>query len=103
MDQVLKNVIDIIVEIAHPDKIILFGSRANATAGKQSDYDLLVLKKGIKNRRELTQNIYRNFSDVGAPIDLIVEETGRFEEKKSDPYLIYKTVAEEGKVVYEGS
>ncbi|MEW6181642.1 MAG: nucleotidyltransferase domain-containing protein [Bacillota bacterium] len=30
-----------------PDKIILFGSRSEGRQGPDSDYDLLVLKRGI--------------------------------------------------------
>ena len=38
----------IIVQVAEPDKIILFGSHAREDDSLESDYDLLVLKRGVK-------------------------------------------------------
>ncbi len=101
MNKELNKAIEAIKEIADPDKIILFGSHAKGKSNFDSDIDLLVLKRGVKNRRELAQKIYLNFSDVGAPVDVIVEDPVEFEIKKKDPFLIYKEIAENGKVVYE--
>jgi len=101
MNEELNKAIEAIKEIADPDKIILFGSHAKGKSNFDSDIDLLVLKRGVKNRRELAQKIYLNFTDVGAPVDVIVEDPVEFEIKKKDPFLIYKEIAESGKVVYE--
>jgi predicted nucleotidyltransferase len=51
MDDPLKNAISIIVQEAEPDRIIMFGSRARGNAKPSSDYDLLVLKRGVKKKR----------------------------------------------------
>jgi predicted nucleotidyltransferase len=101
MNKELNKAIEAIKEIADPDKIILFGSHAKGKSNFDSDIDLLVLKRGVKNRRELAQKIYLNFTDIGAPVDVIVEDPVEFEIKKKDPFLIYKEIAESGKVVYE--
>ena len=101
MNKELNKAIEAIKEIADPDKIILFGSHAKGKSNFDSDIDLLVLKRGVKNRRELAQKIYMNFTDIGAPVDVIVEDPVEFEIKKKDPFLIYKEIAESGKVVYE--
>lgn len=101
MNKELNKAIEAIKEIADPDKIILFGSHAKGKSNFDSDIDLLVLKRGVKNRRELAQKIYLNFTDVGAPVDVIVEDPVEFEIKKKDPFLIYKEISESGKVVYE--
>ncbi|GAG96837.1 unnamed protein product [marine sediment metagenome] len=42
MTDSLKKAIEIIVQIAKPDKIILFGSHARGDNKPESDYDLLV-------------------------------------------------------------
>ena len=101
MNKELNKAIEAIKEIADPDKIILFGSHAKGKSNFDSDIDLLVLKRGVKNQRELAQKIYMNFTDIGAPVDVIVEDPVEFEIKKKDPFLIYKEIAESGKVVYE--
>lgn len=101
MNKELNKAIEAIKEIADPDEIILFGSHVKGKSNFDSDIDLLVLKRGVKNRRELAQKIYMNFTDIGAPVDVIVEDPVEFEIKKKDPFLIYKEIAESGKVVYE--
>ncbi len=41
---ILRDIIRRVVEAAHPDKIILFGSAARGQMGPDSDVDLLVIK-----------------------------------------------------------
>ncbi len=101
MKDSLEKAISIIVRVAEPDRIILFGSLTRGDGSSESDYDLLVLKRGIKKERELTQEIYLNFKDVGAPIDVIVADLDRYEELKADPYLIYSEAEKNGRMVYE--
>jgi hypothetical protein len=45
----IEEIIPIIVSIASPDQIILFGSYARGDNTEKSDIDLLILKKGLKN------------------------------------------------------
>ena len=103
MTDPLKKAIGIIVQVAEPDRIILFGSHARGDIRRGSDYDLLVLKRGVEKRRQLVQQIYMNFRDVGAPIDVIVADLDTYEQLKTDPYLIYSEAARNGRTVYEKS
>jgi len=75
MDGPLKKAIDIIVQVADPDKIILFGSRARGDNKKDSDYDICV----------------------------IVQTPDKFDELKDDPYFVYRQIAKDGVTVYEKS
>jgi predicted nucleotidyltransferase len=97
----LQKAINTIIQVAEPDRIILFGSRVKGNSELDSDYDLLVLKKGIKKARELSQQIYLNFKNIGASIDVIVVEAEKYEQLKTDPYTIYNEVAKSGEIVYE--
>lgn len=103
MTDSLEKAIKIIVQVAEPDKIILFGSHAKGDFGLGSDYDLLVLKRGLKKQRTLSHKIYMNFKDIGAPIDVIVADLDKYEKLKADPYFIYFEAANYGKMVYEKS
>lgn len=100
MDNPLEKAIDIIIQVANPDKIILFGSRARGDSKKDSDYDLCVLKRNVEHRRKLAQQIYVSLCDVSTPIDVIVQTPDKFDELKDDPYLVYKQIAKDGVVVY---
>ena len=99
-DDILKNIVRQIVDIAHPDKIILFGSRAMGKQNTDSDYDICVLKKNIKKRRFLIQKIYLKL-DIMASVDVIVNTPTRYEELKEKWYFVYHDIAKYGKVVYE--
>ena len=103
MKDPLEKAIKTIVKVAEPDKIILFGSHAKGDDKPESDYDLLVLKRGVKKQRSLTQKIYLSFKDVGAPIDVIVADLDKYEQLKMDPYMIYSEAARNGRMVYEKS
>ncbi|PRR74264.1 nucleotidyltransferase domain-containing protein [Neomoorella humiferrea] len=100
MEEILKDVIDKIVKTANPDKIILFGSRSKEKAGFDSDYDLLVLKRGINNRRALAQLLYKNLVNVPAAVDIIVETPEKIEKYQTLHGLVYAEAAK-GLVVYE--
>jgi len=97
----LEKAVAIIIRVAEPEMIILFGSHASGDDAIDSDYDLLVLKKGVKNRRKLVQEIYLNFRNIGAPMDIIVADLNKYQQLKNDPYMIYREAAHNGKVIYE--
>lgn len=99
-DTILQHIISRLVQIANPDKIILFGSRATGKAKKDSDYDVLVLKKNA-NRKALTYKIYSCGLQAGAPVDILVSTPVRFESQKQNKYLVYADISKSGVVVYE--
>ena len=72
MPDVLQAIIDRIVQTVEPDRIVLFGSRGQGAA--DSDYDILVLKRGVTHRRRVAQAIYLELTDIPAPVDVIVED-----------------------------
>ncbi len=101
MKDSLEKAVNVIVKVADPNKIILFGSKVMGKEGLDSDFDLLVLKKGVKKPRKLAQKIYLSFKNIGSPVDVIVTDLDRFELLKKDPYLVYSVADKTGKVVYE--
>jgi predicted nucleotidyltransferase len=54
----------VIVERFHPEKIILFGSYACGQPDEHSDFDLLVIRRGIASERESTIEIRHAFWNV---------------------------------------
>ena len=63
--EILDDIIRRIVEVAHPEKIILFGSAARGEMGPNSDVDLLIIKEGA-DALDLMAQIYRNLHGAGA-------------------------------------
>lgn len=95
----LDDIIRRIVEVAQPEKIILFGSAVRGEMGPNSDVDLLVIKSGA-HRLELTGQIYMNMHGVGEAVDVIVvtpEDIARYRDCHA---LVIAPALREGKVVY---
>jgi predicted nucleotidyltransferase len=89
-----------IVEVAQPERIILFGSSARGHVGPDSDLDLLVIKSGVTHRRRLAQQIHLSFFGLGVPVDIIVvtpEDILAFGEKVG---TVIGPALREGKEIY---
>ena len=81
---VLDLIVDRVVEVAQPDRLILFGSAAHGQMGPDSDIDLLVIKSEVAHRGRLEERIYMNLSGVGVPVDVVVatdEDVARFRDR----------------------
>ena len=96
----LDDVIERIVEVVEPEKIILFGSAARGDADANSDIDLLVIKEGA-DALDLMARIYRRLRGVGAAVDAIVVSPDDVERYKDSHALIIKPAVQDGIVVYE--
>ncbi len=68
--KMIDNLVRRIVEVAHPLRIILFGSAARGEMGPNSDVDVLVVVSEGTHRRHTAQRSYRHM--IGFP--LAVEE-----------------------------
>lgn len=96
----LDEIVRRIVEAAHPDRIILFGSAARGRMGKDSDLDLLVIKSGVSHRRRLAQQIRLRMFGVGVPMDIVVvtpEDIEAFQDKVG---TIIGNAVREGEEIY---
>ena len=100
--EILDDIIRRIVEVAHPEKIILFGSAARGEMGPNSDVDLLIIKEGA-DALDLMAQIYRNLHGAGAAVDAIVVTPEDVERFKDSLALVIKPALREGRVVYAAS
>jgi len=99
----IGKIIPIIQSIASPDQIVLFGSYARGNYTEKSDIDLLIIKKGLEKGRGIVSSIYRAFLDneIEVPVDLLAIDYNRYMDLSSEIGYIYKTIKEEGKVIYD--
>lgn len=103
LDQLaLEEIVKRIVEVARPEKIILFGSAARGEMGPNSDLDLLIVKDG-EHRRRLAGQIYDNLRGVGAAVDVVVVTPGDIERYRDSHALVIKPALREGRVIYEAA
>jgi len=99
-EEILQEIIRRIVNVAHPERIILFGSAARGEMGPNSDVDLLVIKGGEFDYGNLVGEIYINLHGVGQAVDVIVATPEQIERYRNVNYLIIAPALREGKEVY---
>lgn len=97
---VLAEIVRRVVEVAQPEKIILFGSAARGEMGPHDDVDLLVVKPGEYHKRDLALRIRRGIGDVEEAIDVVVATPTNLERYGGCSAPIYFPALEEGKIVY---
>lgn len=97
---VLEEVIRRVVEVAQPDRIILFGSAARDDMGPDSDIDLLVVKSDVMDRGKLAEDIHLTFFGLAVSVDILVvtpEDIARYSDKVG---TIIGPALREGREVY---
>ena len=85
------------------EKIILFGSHAYGTPGKDSDYDFFVVLQDDTEKPILVlQKIYRSLAKIPMtpPIDVLANYKSNFEWRSTQP-TIERKIANNGMVLYE--
>ena len=98
----LDDIVRRIVEVAQPEKIILFGSAARGEMGPHSDLDLLIIKSGADSL-DLMGRIYSRLYGAGAAVDLVVATPEDIERYKDSHALVYKPAIREGLVLYDAT
>ena len=103
MADVLEPYVRAIVEKIHPDKIILFGSYAYGHPTEHSDFDLLVVRRGIRFSKESNLEIRRAIREVDAPpasFTFLSRTPEGLEEKLSQGSPIYEDIMSKGVLLY---
>ena len=98
----LDDIIRRVVEIAEPERIILFGSAARGVMARNSDVDLLIVKE-VGDAERLRAQIYENLYGVRVAVDAILVSPADLERYKDSHALVIKPALQEGKVVYEAT
>lgn len=96
----LDEIVRRIVQVAEPERILLFGSAARHAAGPNSDLDLLVIKHGDYHRGRLTERIYQSLIGVGRAIDVIVVTPADIERYRNSAGMVIGSALREGRLIY---
>lgn len=102
-DKLLQEMTRRIVDTVHPQKVILFGSRARGDARSNSDIDVLVVTDSTEPRYKRAIPLYRALRGVPVPVDteILVYTPDEVEEWRNVRQAFVTTVVREGRVLYE--
>lgn len=97
---VLAAIVQRIVAVAYPERIILFGSAARGEMRPHSDVDVLVVKSGAFDQSQLLGDIYMNLHGVGQAVDVILVTPEQVERYRDTHCLIIAPALREGREIY---
>jgi len=98
--QLIDAIVQQIVTVVAPRRIILFGSAAQDSMGPHSDLDLLVIMPNGIHRRQTAQKIYKKLNGLGVAKDIIVVTENDVQEYGWNPSLIIYPALQNGKELY---
>lgn len=101
-DRTLQEIVQRVLSVGGPHKVILFGSRARGEAKSGSDYDLLVIESSDLPRYRRAAKYRKALTGVCAAKDIIVWTPEEIAEWRNVPNAFITTALNEGVVLYEG-
>lgn len=100
--EILKNQF---VKTLNPLRIYLFGSFANGTATKDSDFDFYIMvdnsTKDLIDATHKARSSIINFQK--RPVDIVVGTKEKYERRKNTIFNIENEVMKKGKLIYESN
>jgi len=92
-----------IVEASQPVKIIVFGSQARGGGGTDSDLDLMVILREVRDPVSESVRLRRLLKGLVMSVDLLVVDEAKFDYWRDTPGNVFYEAARDGKCIYEGS
>jgi predicted nucleotidyltransferase len=96
----LAEIVERILTVARPDRIILFGSAATGEMTADSDIDLLIVEPAPGNRHEEALLVRDAIGNINYPVDVLIMATERFEATRNIVGGIAYPANKYGKVLY---
>ena len=89
------------LKLYSPEKIILFGSYAWGKPTKDSDIDILVVKKTKKNPYRRIPEARSYLHNIEAAIDVLVMTPKEIEQRLELDDFFIKNIVNKGRILYE--
>ena len=99
--ETLEQITRRIVEGFHPQRLILFGSRARGDERRDSDVDQLIVAPSAEPRWRRAVPVYRALAGLGVPKDIVWWTPEEIAEWRGVKTHFINTVLREGIVLYE--
>jgi len=97
----IREAIEKIAQVVHPEKVILFGSFAYGHPTPDSDVDLLVIMESEQNAHIRSAQVSEILYPRPFPVDLIVRTPQEVAERLALGDCFFQEIMTKGKVLYE--
>jgi predicted nucleotidyltransferase len=105
--QVLEDMVQVIVEAAYPEQIILFGSRSRGDYLVDSDVDLLIVEAdpfdAERSRKKEMTRLWQALASFPFAKDILVYSRDEVDYWQGSLNSVVSRALKEGKVLYERS
>ena len=99
---ITDELVERILQVSKPHKVILFGSRARRRERPASDFDLLIIQASQEPRYCRSAPFYAALADLPAEVDVVVYTPQEVADWSAVPEAFVTTAIREGVVLYEG-
>ena len=96
----IRQVVDRIVALAHPLRVVLFGSAVDGRTGRDSDLDFLVVIPEGRRSDAVADRLNVGVRPRPMPCDFVVVTPSVLRRHRHNPGLVYAEILERGKEVY---
>jgi predicted nucleotidyltransferase len=100
-DELLSEIVERILAVGEPRRIILFGSHARGAARPDSDLDLLIIEESDLPRHRRASRYLRALVGLYPNKDLVVWTPDEVREWVNVPHVFITTALREGRTLYE--
>jgi predicted nucleotidyltransferase len=96
----IREVVEQVVDLVHPLRIILFGSASRGETGRHADLDFLIVVQNNEETGRVTDRLNTDVRRREFPCDFLVVQSSVLERNRRNPGLIYGDILDHGKVIY---
>ncbi len=100
VDEAISIVVERIVPLFSPEKIILFGSQARGDAKPDSDLDFLIVLAKCEDRKAATIAMMRTVADLPIGTDIVVTTPQQLETRGRLKSTVLYSAMKDGRTVY---
>lgn len=101
--ETIRQAVRLLVEAAHPSKVILFGSYATGAAREDSDVDFLVIEPTVPHKRDEMVRLRKLIRPLRIPVDVLVASEQEIEDWGHLPGTVFYWALKEGEVLHEAA
>lgn len=102
LERCVQQVLTQVVNLARPQRVILFGSATAGRVGPDSDLDFLVVVPDNRSVRQVTERLNVGVRNRPMPCDFMVVTQSGLRRNRRKPGMIYRSIIEQGREVYAG-